>query len=117
MKDILSYGFGTLLGFALIATFVFFFISDITQKKHGVLRSTDNLPIDEAKSMDCPVAGASSREGVASRTLLLGPAGGFYSASSEDVYPNCWSAVFAADAMRKALKEPHLQDALQHGGL
>jgi flavin-dependent dehydrogenase len=82
-------------------------------KRHGVLRATDNLPIDQAQSMDCPVAGALSREGVASRTLLLGPAAGFYSASAEDIYPNCWSALFAADAMRKALKEPHLQDALQ----
>ena len=42
MLDILSYGFGTLLGFGLFAAFVFFFIRDITQKKHGVLR---NYPI------------------------------------------------------------------------
>ena len=42
MMDILSYGFGTLLGFGLFATFVFFFIRDITQKKHGVLR---NYPV------------------------------------------------------------------------
>ena len=47
------------------------------------------------------------------RTLLFGPAGGFYTACLEDVYPNCWSATFAVDAVRKALKEPHLQDALQ----
>ena len=31
----------------------------------------------------------------------------------EDLYPNCWSARFAADAIRAALAEPHLQDALQ----
>jgi glutamate synthase domain-containing protein 2 len=42
MMDVLSYGVGTLIGFALIAAFVFFFIRDITQKKHGVLR---NYPI------------------------------------------------------------------------
>jgi len=42
MMDVLSYGVGTLIGFALIAMFVFFFIRDITQKKHGVLR---NYPI------------------------------------------------------------------------
>jgi len=42
VMDVLSYGFGTLIGFALIAVFVFFFIRDITQKKHGVLR---NYPI------------------------------------------------------------------------
>lgn len=81
--------------------------------KHGFLKSNGGLPLDEAVSLDLPMAGALAREGVASRTLLLGPAGGFYSASAEDIYPNCWSALFAADAMRKALKEPHLQDALQ----
>ncbi len=40
--DVLSYGIGTLVGFALIIAFVFVFISDITQKKHGVLR---NYPV------------------------------------------------------------------------
>jgi glutamate synthase domain-containing protein 2 len=39
VMDILSYGIGTLIGFALIFGLVFLFISDITQKKHGVLRS------------------------------------------------------------------------------
>jgi hypothetical protein len=68
----------------------------------------------QPKTIDLPLAGALSQEGVANRTLLIGPAGGFYSASAEDIYPACWSAVFAADVMRKALKEPHLQDALQH---
>jgi len=43
---------------------------------------------------------------------MIGPAGGFFSSSGEDVYPGCWSAKFAADAMKKALMEPHLQDAL-----
>jgi glutamate synthase domain-containing protein 2 len=42
MMDVLSYGVGTFVGFALIAAFVFIFIRDITQKKHGVLR---NYPI------------------------------------------------------------------------
>ena len=50
---------------------------------------------------------------LANRTLLIGPAGGFYSATGEDIYPNCWSAVFAAEILKKALREPHLQDALQ----
>jgi flavin-dependent dehydrogenase len=62
--------------------------------------------------MDLPLAGALAHEGVANRTLLIGPAGGFYSACSEDIYPNCWSALYAADAVKKALKEQHLQDAL-----
>src|SRR5438105_3006061 len=41
-KDILPYGIGTLIAFAVIGALIFLFISDITQKKHGVLR---NYPI------------------------------------------------------------------------
>ena len=41
-KDILSYGIGTLAAFAILAALAFLFISDITQKKHGVLR---NYPV------------------------------------------------------------------------
>ncbi len=37
--DILSYGIGTLAAFALIVGLAFIFIADITQKKHGVLRT------------------------------------------------------------------------------
>ncbi|HKU45954.1 MAG TPA: FMN-binding glutamate synthase family protein [Burkholderiales bacterium] len=42
LKDILSYGIGTLIAFGLIALLGFVFIRDITQKKHSVLR---NYPI------------------------------------------------------------------------
>jgi glutamate synthase domain-containing protein 2 len=42
IKDILSYGIGTLTAFVLIAALFFVFIRDITQKKHSVLR---NYPI------------------------------------------------------------------------
>ena len=42
MKDVLSYGIGTLFAFGLILFIVFIFIKDITQKKHGVLR---NYPV------------------------------------------------------------------------
>jgi hypothetical protein len=42
MKDVLSYGIGTLVAFGLMAGLAFIFISDITQKKHGVLR---NYPV------------------------------------------------------------------------
>jgi glutamate synthase domain-containing protein 2 len=38
-KDILSYGIGTLIAFLIIAGLLFLFISDVTQKKHGVLRT------------------------------------------------------------------------------
>src|SRR5258706_3994176 len=42
LKDILSYGLGTLVAFVLVGALVFVFIRDITQKKHGVLR---NYPV------------------------------------------------------------------------
>src|SRR5918912_1726893 len=42
LKDILSYGLGTLAAFVLIGALVFLFVRDITQKKHSVLR---NYPV------------------------------------------------------------------------
>ncbi len=42
LKDILSYGIGTLAAFLVIAMLVFLFVRDITQKKHSVLR---NYPV------------------------------------------------------------------------
>lgn len=82
-------------------------------RRNGVLAGKSDVPLSAAQSIDLPLAGALTQEGVANRTLLVGPAGGFYSACTEDLYPNCWSAVYAADAVKKALKETHLQDALQ----
>jgi hypothetical protein len=82
-------------------------------RKSGLLDGKGDLPLDHAESRDIPLAGALAHEGVGNRTLLVGPAGGFYSACSEDIYPNCWSAIYAADALKKAFKELHLQDALQ----
>jgi hypothetical protein len=81
--------------------------------KHRVLKP-GNKPIDpnSAESIDLPLAGALSQEGVANRSLLIGPAGGFFTACAEDMYPNCWSSLFAANVAAKALKERHLQDAL-----
>ena len=84
-----------------------------TLRKHGVLKQTGDLPFDAAEHLDLPFGGALAHEGVANRTLLVGPAGGFYSATGEDLYPNCWSAIYATEVIRKALKEPHLQDAIQ----
>ena len=81
-------------------------------QKHGVLSAKFTVDPAAVTSVDLPLAGALAHEGVASRTLLVGPAGGFYSACGEDVYPGCWSAVFAADVLRKALKRGHLQDEL-----
>jgi flavin-dependent dehydrogenase len=83
---------------------------------HGVLKLAPGAaPIDasSAVTLSLPLAGALSQEGVANRTLLIGPAGGFYTACAEDIYPTCWSAVYAVDVAKKALKERHVQDALQ----
>jgi flavin-dependent dehydrogenase len=83
-------------------------------RKHGCMKADGpTVKTDSMESIDFPAAGALAREIIANRTLLFGPAGGFYTASLEDLYPNCWSAVFAVEAVREAIKEPHLQDALQ----
>ena len=83
-------------------------------RKHGYIKpDAPAVKTDSMESMDFPAAGALAREIIANRTLLFGPAGGFYTACLEDLYPNCWSAVFAVEAVREAIKEPHLQDALQ----
>ena len=83
-------------------------------KRHGFMKSdAPAVKLEQMESHDVPAAGALSREIVANRTLLFGPAGGFYSASMEDLYPNCWSALFAVEAVREALGQQHLQDALQ----
>src|SRR6188508_2679765 len=42
MKDVLSYGIGTLFAFAVILFLLYVFIQDVTQKKHTVLR---NYPV------------------------------------------------------------------------
>lgn len=81
-------------------------------QRHGVLGARFTFDPDDVTQIDLPLAGALDHEGVANRTLLVGPAGGFYSACGEEVYPACWSGVFAADVLRKALKQEHLQDAL-----
>ena len=39
LKDILSYGIGTLAAFLIIGWLVFLFVRDVTQKKHSVLRT------------------------------------------------------------------------------
>jgi hypothetical protein len=82
--------------------------------QHKVLKA-DHAAIDLscAEWIDLPLAAALSQESVANRTLLIGPAGGFYTACAEDIYPNCWSALFAADVAHKALRERHVQDAIQ----
>ena len=42
LKDVLSYGLGTLVALVIVGALVFLFVRDITQKKHSVLR---NYPV------------------------------------------------------------------------
>ena len=42
IMGVISYGIGTIIGFAVIGVLVFWFLQDITQKKHTVLR---NYPV------------------------------------------------------------------------
>ena len=42
IMGVISYGIGTIIGFAVIGVLAFWFIQDITQKKHTVLR---NYPV------------------------------------------------------------------------
>jgi hypothetical protein len=81
--------------------------------RHGELKTTNGIDCASANWVNVPLAGALAHETVANRTLLIGPAGGFFTACAEDIYPACWSAVFAVDVAKKALKEKHVQDALQ----
>jgi flavin-dependent dehydrogenase len=81
-------------------------------EQHSVLGAGFNIQSTSIQTADLPLAGALAHEGVANRVLLIGPAGGFYSACGEEIYPSCWSSLFAADVLKKALNERHLQDAL-----
>jgi len=82
-------------------------------QRHGIIRFRRPVSAEGICRMDMPLAGALAHECLGNRTLLIGPAGGFYSACAEDVYPNCWSAVYAVETVKRALREKYLQDGLQ----
>ena len=42
IMGVISYGLGTIIAFVIIGTLVFWFVQDVTQKKHSVLR---NFPV------------------------------------------------------------------------
>lgn len=51
---------------------------------------------------------------VGKRSLIIGDAGGFVSPfSHEGLFPAVWSAMLAAEAIRKAVRDDHPQDALR----
>lgn len=71
------------------------------------------VDLRNAGEVELPFEGAMERECVASRTLLLGPAGGFVCGSGEELYPCAWSAVFASACADEALRAPVVQDGLR----
>ena len=87
--------------------------ADIQAMRDLAEESPLEIEESEVEHLDLPFGGALAHEGVANRTRLVGPIGGFYSATGEDVYPCCWSAIHAAEVLKKALKEQFLQDAIQ----
>ncbi len=68
----------------------------------------------QTKPIRCPAGWALDMDThVAKHTLLVGDAGGFVAASSnEGLYPAMWSAKIAADVIEKALGSPYSQDEL-----
>lgn len=80
----------------------------------------DAIPIDlsrkaaQGKAIRSPTSIALDLEShVGKHTLLIGDAGGFVSAlSNEGVFPAMWSAQIAAEITRTALDSVHSQDAL-----
>ena len=80
------------------------------------------VPVDLSKQagtaavLRSPAAAALDMEShVGKHTLLIGDAGGFVSAASnEGIYPAMWSAQLAAQAVDAALQSPYSQDALMN---
>lgn len=78
------------------------------------------LPLDlsdqarKAKLISSPAAAALDREShVGKHTLVIGDAGGFVAAASnEGIYPAMWSAQIAVEVADKALHSVHSQDEL-----
>ena len=77
--------------------------------EHGVESKRPTQP----QVQDVALAGALRHDPVGDRTVLIGPAGGFLGATGEEMYPALWSAAFAADVIRSALKADFPQDELQ----
>ena len=61
IMGVVSYGLGTIIGFLIVGTLVFWFIQDITQKQHTVLR---NYPVIGSWIVGDEPAGMGIREDV-----------------------------------------------------
>jgi hypothetical protein len=87
--------------------------ANLLREQNILKNSNGKFPSKSIQSVDLPLAGALSREPIAKQTLLIGSAGGFISAWGGEIFPGVASAVAAAAVAKKALRETHLQDALQ----
>ncbi len=82
--------------------------------EHGILDVDLSHEAARASVVTTPAAVALAMEThVAKRTLIIGDAGGFVSATSgEGIYPAMWSARVASEIIEAALKSPSPQDVL-----
>ena len=81
---------------------------------HGILPEDLAAQAQKAKPIRCPAGWALDMDThVAKHTLLVGDAGGFVAAASnEGLYPAMWSARIAAGVIHQALRSPYSQDEL-----
>jgi len=82
--------------------------------ERGVIPLDLSKPAEGARLIRSPAAAALDMEThVGKHTLLIGDAGGFVSAASnEGIYPAMWSAKIAVQAIDAALQSPYSQDQL-----
>ncbi len=82
--------------------------------QHGIMPVDLSARAGSARLIRSPAAAALDLDShVAKHTLLIGDAGGFVSAASnEGVFPAMWSAKIAAGVIDKALQSPYSQDEL-----
>ncbi len=82
--------------------------------QQGILNVDLSHQAARSKAVMTPAAVSLEMEThVAKRTLIIGDAGGFVSATSgEGIYPAIWSARIAADVIHEALDSPSPQDVL-----
>lgn len=82
--------------------------------EHGIMPVDLSGKAASVKPIRCPAAAALDMDShVAKHTLLVGDAGGFVSAASnEGIFPAMWSAKIAAGVIDRALQSPHSQDEL-----
>lgn len=85
-----------------------------TAAAKGIIPADLSTQAAKVRAIRCPAGWALDMDThVAKHTLLVGDAGGFVAAASnEGIYPAMWSAKIAADVVHKALSSPYSQDEL-----